>query len=188
MQYRRARIPGGTYFFTVVTYNRGKILCIPANVDLLREVFREVLIKHPFKIDAMVVLPDHLHCIWTLPQGDSDFSMRWRLIKSCFTRKCVDVKVGWVERSETQQNLSSRLKKKEQPVWQRRFWEHLIKDDQDLISHVEYIHYNPVRHGLVKAPNDWKYSSFHRYVRDGVYDPKWGAGIEMEFESTVGYE
>ena len=225
MQYRRAKISGGTYFFTVVTYNRREILCIPANVDLLREVFRKVLIKHPFKIDAMVVLPDHLHCIWTLPPGDSDFSMRWRLIKNYFSRKCVgrvekqnQQNVGWVEpakpnkiimpqnvgwvelakpnnhigsvqkQNQAQFTTPSRLKKKEQPVWQRRFWEHFIRDDQDFISHVEYIHYNPVRHGLVTAPRDWKYSSFHRYVREGMYDPEWGAGIKMEFESTVGGE
>ena len=94
----------------------------------------------------------------------------------------------WREEDETQQKISSRLKKKEQTIWQRRFWEHLIRDDQDLIQHMEYIHYNPVKHGLVKAPKDWEYSSFHRYVRDGVYDPEWGAGIEMKFDSEVGGE
>jgi len=197
MQYRRAKIPGGTYFFTVVTYRREKILCTQANVILLREILKKVMERHSFKIDAMVVLPDHLHCIWTLPQGDSDFSMRWRLIKSYFTRKCQSSArsgngryrpVGWVEQSETQHKISSRLKKKEQTIWQRRFWEHLIRDDQDLMQHVEYIHYNPVKHGLVKAPRDWEYSSFHRYVHDGVYDSEWGAGVEMEFDSGVGGE
>ncbi len=187
MQYRRAKISGATYFFTVVTYNRIKILCIPDNLDLLREVFRKTLMRHPFEIDAMVVMPDHLHCIWTLPQGDSDFSMRWRLIKSYFSRKC-QKPVGWVEQSETQQKVPSRLKKKEQNVWQRRFWEHLIRNEQDFIRHVEYIHYNPVRHGYVTDPKDWEYSSFHRYVRDRVYDPKWGAGAEITFDSTVGHE
>ena len=187
MQYRRAKISGGTYFFTVVTYNRGKILCIPDNVDLLREGFRKILVRHPFKIDAIVVMPDHLHCIWTLPQGDSDFSMRWRLIKSYFSRKCRKP-AGCVEQSETQQKNSSRSKKKEQTIWQRRFWEHLIRDDRDLIHHVEYIHYNPVKHGLVKSPRDWEYSSFHRYVRENIYDKDWGAGVEITFDSTVGYE
>ena len=110
--------------------------------------------------------------------------MRWRLIKSYFSRRCV----GWVEQSETQQKISSRSKKKEQTIWQRRFWEHLIRDDQDLIRHVEYIHYNPVKHGLVKSPRDWEYSSFHRYVREGIYDQDWGAGVEITFDSTVGYE
>ena len=187
MQYRRAKIPGGTYFFTVVTYRRDKILCAPVNVMLLRQIFKKVMERHPFNIDAFVLLPDRLHCIWTLPQGDSDFSMRWRLIKSYFTRKC-QKPVGWVEQSETQQKISSRLKKKEQTIWQRRFWEHLIRDDQDLIQHVEYIHYNPVKHGLEKAPKDWEYSSFHRYVRNGVYDSEWGAGVEMKFDSEVGGE
>jgi putative transposase len=208
MQYRRAKIPGGTYFFTVVTYRREKILCTPVNVMLLRQIFKKIMERHPFNIDAFVLLPDHLHCIWTLPQGDFDFSMRWRLIKSYFTRKCQkpvgwveerhEVKpalnptqsrpVGWVEQSETQQKISSRLKKKEQTIWQRRFWEHLIRDDQDLIRHVEYIHYNPVKHGLVKAPMDWEYSSFHRYMRDGVYNSEWGAGVEIKFDSEVGGE
>ena len=89
-------------------------------------------------------------------------------------------------RDETQDKISSRLKKKEQTIWQRRFWEHLIRDDRDLIQHVEYIHYNPVKHGLVKAPWDWEYSSFYRYVREGMYDPEWEAGVKMEFEPTIG--
>lgn len=184
MEYRRARIEGGTYFFTVVTYHREKIFCIPSNVALLIQVLRQVIERHPFKIDAFVLLPDHLHSIWTLPQGDANFSMRWRLIKSYFSRKC---KVE--ERKPTiQPGTASRLKKNEQTIWQHRFWEHIIRDDQDFIRHVEYIHYNPVKHGLVKAPKDWTYSSFHRYVRDGVYDPQWAAGVYMEFESTVGGE
>ncbi len=188
MQYRRGRIEGGTYFFTVVTYQREKILCTPGNVALLRQVFTQVKERHPFKIDAFVLLPDHLHCIWTLPQGDADFSMRWRLIKTYFSRRCK--LVGWVEERNptTKLTTASRLRKKEQTIWQRRFWEHLIRDDEDFIQHVEYIHYNPTKHGLVKAPKDWAYSSFHRYVHDGVYGPEWGAGVEIQFESTVGYE
>ncbi len=136
--------------------------------------------RHPFKIDAFVLLPEHLHCIWTLPNGDRDFSKRWRLIKSYFTRKC-DEKYKLTP-------WESRKRKKEQAVWQRRFWEHLIGDDKDFVKHVEYIHYNPVKHGLVEAPKDWEHSSFHRYVREGKYALNWCAGKIMEFDEMVGTE
>nr|WP_193198617.1 transposase [Nostoc sp. MG11] len=165
MQYRRATIEGGTYFFTLVTYKRQRLLCLPTNVSLLRNVFWYVMHQHPFIIDAFVLLPDHLHCIWTLPQGDRNFPTRWRLIKSYFSRQCITL---------SQENLStSRQNKKEQGIWQRRFWEHLIRDEVDFKNHLEYIHYNPVQHGLVKAPKDWEYSSFHRSVRQGMYDITW---------------
>jgi putative transposase len=180
MKYRRARAEGGTYFFTVVTYRRRGFLCEPENVGHLREVFRYVMARHPFEIDAFVLLPDHLHCIWTLPEGDSDFSTRWRLIKSAFTRACGETYRGIV--------YGSRRQKGEQAVWQRRFWEHQIRDERDLIQHMEYIHYNPVKHGLVRAPKDWEYSSFHRYVRNGVYDREWGAEGVISFEAGVGSE
>lgn len=136
--------------------------------------------NHPFTIDAFVLLPDHLHCIWTMPEGDRDFSIRWRLTKSYFSRKC----------DATHKNIPSRSrrKKKEQAVWQRRFWEHLIRDEQDFVKHIEYIHYNPVKHGLAKAPKDWEYSSFHRYVREGVYDLEWGAGENIMFDDAIGRE
>jgi putative transposase len=138
------------------------------------------MINHPFTIDAFVVLPDHLHCIWTMPHGDKDFSTRWRLIKNYFTRRC----------DTRYKDLPSRSRKdkKEQAVWQRRFWEPLIRDEKDFISHVKYIHYNPVKHGLVTAPKDWEYSSFHRYVRDGLYDLEWGAGWDMSFDEKIGEE
>ena len=181
MQYRRARTKGGTYFFTVVTFKRKKFLCEPENVVLLRNAFREVMKQYPFQVDAFVLLPDHLHCIWTLPDGDRDFSRRWRLIKGHFTRRCDEKYKGSIS--------LSRSKKKEQSVWQRRFWEHLIRDDKDFIGHVDYIHYNPVKHGLVTAPKNWEYSSFHRYVQSGVYEQEWGAGDrEIQFESTIGRE
>jgi putative transposase len=179
-QYRRAKTPGATYFFTVVTHNRCQIFARRENVELLREAFRYVLRQHPLKIDAMVVLPEHLHCLWTLPQGDADFSTRWRLIKSWFSRHC---------HLESRGKLSaSRQQKGEKAVWQRRFWEHQIRDDQDFLTHVEYIHYNPVHHGLVNAPRDWEYSSFHRYVRDGIYDAMWGASDKIIFDSRIGGE
>ena len=188
MRYRRARLKGGTYFFTVVTHRRIKIFAQSDNVELLRQAFKKVKERHPFKIDAFVLLPDHLHCIWTLPQGDADFSTRWRLIKSDFSRQ--SGLVGWVEgRNPTKTTTSaSRLRKNEKSIWQRRFWEHLIHNDEDLRRHVEYIHYNPVKHGLSKTPGDWDYSSFHRYVDEGMYDIKWGAGIKIKFDTAVGYE
>jgi putative transposase len=188
MRYRRAGLKGGTYFFTVVTHKRVKIFNRSDNVELLRQAFRKVIKQHPFKIDAFVLLPDHLHCIWTLPQGDADFSTRWRLIKSYFSRQIG--LVGWVEgRNPTKKTTSiSRSRKNEKSIWQRRFWEHLIRNHEDLRRHVEYIHYNPVKHGLTKSPSDWDYSSFHRYVHKGMYNIKWGAGAEIKFNSTVGYE
>ena len=121
MQYRRAKTKGGTYFFTVVTHQRRKVLCWPANVSLMRDAFRYVMAEHPFQIDAIVLLPDHVHCMWTLPAGDHDFSTRWRLIKSYFTRNCDPVYQG--------PPSPSRQKKQEQAVWQRRFWEHQIRDE-----------------------------------------------------------
>jgi len=188
MRYRRTQVQGGTYFFTVVTYQRIKIFNRPDNAALLRQAIEKVRKSHPFRIDASVLLPEHFHCIWTLPQGDADFSTRWRLIKSYFSRKFS--RVGWVEeRNPTDKTISaSRLKKNEKAIWQRRFWEHLIRDEQDFKHHVEYIHYNPVKHGWVKSPKDWAFSSFHRYVNNGFYDLEWGAGLELEFESTIGYE
>ncbi|MEH2079442.1 MAG: transposase [Nostoc sp.] len=177
MQYRQATIEGGTYFFTLVTYKRQRLLCLPTNVCLLRKIFWSVMHQHPFIIDAFVLLPDHLHCIWTLPQGDRNFSTRWRLIKSYFSRHCITL---------LQENLStSRQNKKERGIWQRRFWEHLIRDEMDFKNHLEYIHYNPVKHGLLKAPKDWEYSSFHRSVRQGMYDITWGAGQEIVFDSDI---
>lgn len=174
MEYRRARVTGGTYFFTVVTHHRRKFLCEPENIHLLRRSFWQVMQRYPFWIDAdswceaMVVLPEHLHCVWTLPEGDADYSTRWRLIKTRFSRSCGDGVRGEVS--------SARRHKKEQAVWQRRFWEHVIRDEEYWARYVEYIHYNPVRHGLFKAPRDWEYSSFHRFVQEGKYDAMWGAG------------
>ncbi|MBT8373086.1 MAG: transposase [Deltaproteobacteria bacterium] len=186
MRYRRAQVKGGTYFFTVVTHRREKIFNRSDNVELLRQAFKKVIKGHPFKIDAFVLLPDHLHCIWTLPRGDADFPTRWRLIKSHFSRNCN--MVGWVEARNPTRPNASRLKKKEKPIWQRRFWEHLIRNNNDLKRHIEYIHYNPVKHRMVKAPKDWQYSSFHRFASNGLYHLEWGAGVIMEFSSNLGYE
>ena len=180
MNYRRAKTPGATYFFTVVTHNRRKFLCIPENIALLRQAFRDVMTDHPFKIEAIVILPDHLHALWTLPVDDADFSTRWRLIKSYFSRHCRTTYQGQVS--------ASRLRKQEKAVWQRRFWEHQIRDEDDYIQHVEYIHYNPVKHGLVNAPIDWEYSSFRRYVEAGLYPADWGASGMLTFPQHIGQE
>ncbi len=180
MKYRRTKISGGTYFFTLVTHNRRRFLCNPDNAELLRQAFRYTMQRHPIEIDAFVLLPDHLHCIWTLPKDDHDFSMRWRLIKSYFSRNCSDRYDGIT--------YKSRRSKQERAFWQRRFWEHTIRDDQDFAKHVEYIHYNPVKHGLVAAPKDWEYSNFHRYVQVGLYDEMWGAGGEILFSPEIGNE
>lgn len=180
MIYRRTKIKGGTYFFTVVTYNRRPFLCYLDNIELLRQAFQYTMQRHPMKIDAFVLLPDHLHSIWTLPENDDNFSMRWRLIKSYFSRHCEDKYNDIASKS--------RRSKQERAFWQRRFWEHTIRDDQDFAKHVEYIHYNPVKHGLVTAPKDWEYSSFHRYVRAELYDEFWGADSEIMFDPGIGNE
>lgn len=162
-------------FFTVVTFGRMKRLTEPPNVNLLRESIRHVMHSHPFKIEAFVLLPDHLHCIWTLPDGDNNFSTRWRLIKSRFTRRCADE----FPRDKTRKH------KKEQSVWQRRFWEHQIRNETDFRNHVEYIHYNPVRHRYAPFPKDWPHSSFHRYVQEGKYSEMWGAGVHIDFRDRT---
>jgi len=169
-----------SHFFTVVTYNRQRFLCQPENVELLRNAFRYVMKQHPFKIDSFVLLPEHLHCIWTLPQGDDNYSTRWQLVKSYFSRHC---------ESLYQEGVSvSREKRKGRLVWQNRFWEHVIRDDDDFAKHVDYIHYNPVKHGLVRSPKDWEYSSFKRYVQVGMYDEMWGEGQEILFADHIGNE
>jgi putative transposase len=179
MEYRRSSIKGGRFFFTAVTYKRARLFASYKNIELLREAIRNVKHRHPFVIDAIVLLPEHLHCIWTLPQGDHDFSTRWRLIKSFFSRYCEH---GHHELK------ASQIRKKAQAIWQPRFWEHFIRDEKDFTSHVEYIHYNPVKHGLVKAPKDWEYSSFHRHVEKGIYEREWGAYAPIEFASKIGME
>ena len=161
--YRRARTDGGTYFFTMVTYRRRHIFVDESVVNELKQAIKEVKQQSPFVIDAWVVLPDHMHCIWTLPEGDSDYSKRVGQIKSRFTRR---VKERFHDSSLVTQ---SQKRKHEQAIWQRRFWEHEIRDQMDFEKHVAYIHYNPVKHGLVNHVVDWPYSTFHRYVEKGIY-------------------
>jgi len=180
MRYQRSRAKGASFFFTVVTYRRKKILCHDTNITLIKEAVKHVMGRHPFTVDAIVVMPDHIHCIWTLPENDSDFSTRWRMIKGRFTRRC-----DGVYRSSI---TASRARKAEQAIWQRRFWEHQIRDEGDFRRHVDYIHYNPVKHGVADSPGEWPHSSFHRYVKEGVYERDWGAGTRIVFDATVGHE
>ncbi|TVP63142.1 MAG: transposase [Leptolyngbya sp. LCM1.Bin17] len=154
MSYRRLYVPGATYFFTVVTYDRRPLFSDPVNVQLLREAFRRVKQHHPFTVEAIVVLPDHIHTLWTLPEGDADFSTRWRLIKTYVSRRCA--------KTYQPPGSASRQQKSERTVWQRRFWEHLIRNQRDFDNHVAYIHNNPVKHGLATTPEAWPHSSIHR--------------------------
>lgn len=142
--YRRLREPGGTYFFTVVTFNRQPILTLPHSRNVLREAWKKVQVKHPFETLAVCLLPNHLHTIWSLPEGDTDYSMRWNEIKRCFSREYI--KLG----REGGIRNDSRIKRREQAIWQRRFWEHTFYNQKDLNTHIDYIHYNPTKHGLVK--------------------------------------
>ena len=175
MRYRRAFRPGGSFFFTVVTEKRRPLLASAQAVAVLREAFRTVRASRPFTMDAAVVLPDHLHCIWTLPPDDGDFATRWRLVKSWFTRRCDPALRAMPDRA--------RAARAEQALWQHRYWEHLLRDEADFNRHVEYIHYNPVKHGYAKTPLDWPHSSFRRYVEVGVYPADWGCG-EMSFDGV----
>jgi len=165
--YRRAHAPGGAFFFTLVTHQRRAIFETPERVELLREALRRVRREQPFEIVAAVVLPDHVHFLWTLPPGDADFSRRIGRIKIEFTRS-LDV------RSPRKLRESSRRNRRESDVWQRRFWEHTIQDERDLERHLDYIHYNPVKHGHALCPHAWSFSSFSQWVRRGAYEADWG--------------
>lgn len=166
-RYTRNFIPGGTFFFTVVTEERRPWLCTDAARIALREAIQHVQLKLPFTIDAWVLLPDHIHCIWTLPPGDADFATRWRLIKTHVTKICAPV----LNRETVN---ASRVKRHEQGLWQRRFWEHTIRDEDDLAAHCDYIHYNPVKHGLSTSPQEWPHSTFHRFLQASIYPDDWG--------------
>ena len=167
--YRRHRVPGGTYFFTVNLRDRRCDL-LTAEIDRLRAAIRQTRTRHPFHIDAWVVLPDHLHCLWTLPPGDADFSVRWQEIKARFSRSL----------PVTERRSPVLLRRHERGIWQRRFWEHSIRDDRDYANHMDYIHFNPVKHGLTPNVADWPFSTFHRCVARGLYPASWtGTGIEL---------
>ncbi|MFE8070088.1 transposase [Marinobacteraceae bacterium S3BR75-40.1] len=175
MQYRRSNTKGGTYFFTVNMAQRNSDLLV-RHIDDLREVMRHVKTKHPFSLLAMVVLPDHLHTIWRLPEGNADYSQRWSLIKAGFSRRM----------GKGEYIRQSRVAKRERGIWQRRYWEHQIKDENDLARHVDYIHYNPVKHGWVKRPIDWPYSTLHEYVARGMVSVDWGGVGGEEDDARYG--
>lgn len=185
--YRRYRVPGGTYFFTVVTQGRARILTTAEARKSFRAAIEECRRQWPFRIDGIVLLPDHLHAIWSLPRGDDDYKTRWAFIKKEFTKR-------WLAAGGSEQVISpARRARRRRGVWQPRYWEHVIEDEDDFESHLDYIHYNPVKHGLVESPRDWPYSSFHRWVRRGAYDPDWGRGNRralllrfVRLERTVG--
>jgi putative transposase len=187
--YRRYFVAGATYFFTILTYKRHPIFANDANVQRLREALVSVKSELPFEINAAVVLPDHAHFLWTLPQRDDAYSKRIGKMKVAFTRSLrgAGMLPKYVSRS--------RRDRHESDVWHRRFWEHLIRDQHDFDRHIDYVHYNPVKHGLVSCPHAWKASSFHYWVTRGVYEATWGCNCgqrkypEMDFsdiENTVG--
>lgn len=168
--YRRAHIPGGTFFFTVVTHRRRRLFHDESSRSLLGEVIRQCQRDWPFEMHAIVLLADHLHALWTLPPGDENFSARWSVIKKDFTTRFLaqgghDLKVSVGKQRERRRG-----------VWQRRFWEHTIEHEEDFETHFNYIHFNPVKHQLVKCPRDWGPSSFHRWVKAGVYPADWACG------------
>jgi putative transposase len=166
--YRRAYIPGGSFFFTLATAGRRPILTTESARDGLRRALQSARDRWPFRVQAIVLLPDHLHAIWTLPQADADFSRRWAWVKKEFTK-------AWLALGEAETEVSpSQRKDRRRGVWQRRFWEHTLSDEYDFERRCDYIHYNPVKHGLVRCPRDWLYSSFARFVKSGDYEPDWG--------------
>ena len=161
--YRRVWVPGGTYFFTVNLLERRKRRLLVEHIDHLRAAFRDARRARPFHVIAIVVLPEHLHCLWRLPQGDADNADRWARIKSGFSRRM----------PKTERRSDARIAKRERGIWQRRFWEHMIVDEADLQNHFDYIHFNPVKHGYVARAVDWPYSSLHRYIDSGELPVDW---------------
>lgn len=166
--YRRARLSGATYFFTLTLSDRSQRL-LTEHIESLRQAYASVQKRHPFRTDAIVILPDHMHCLWALPEGDTAYSMRWRLIKTRFTAALVADGIR-----------ARRRRRNERAIWQPRFWEHAIRDETDLSRHIDYVHFNPVKHGLTERVSDWPYSSFHRFCKDGTLPKDW-AGV---FESS----
>jgi putative transposase len=154
--YRRNRVAGGTYFFTVNLANRASDLLV-RDIAVLRHAVKLAQTMRPFSIDAFVVLPEHLHCIWTLPEGDADYSTRWRAIKARFSMA----------------QPAGKNSRGERGIWQKRFWEHTIRDERDYRAHMDYVHFNPVKHGYVDHPAKWPHSTFLRCAQAGFYDADW---------------
>jgi len=174
MRYRRTDIQGGTYFFTLNLLQRKQTLLLD-EIDKLRDSINKVKKQHSFRLDAMVVLPEHLHAILTLPPNDNDYATRWLLIKAGFSRQL----------PKQEKINKSRKTKAERGIWQRRYWEHFIRDEQDFERHVDYIHYNPVKHGYVKSAADWKYSTIHDFILKGIICESWGG--EKVYENTTSF-
>lgn len=168
VNYRRNLVKNGTYFYTATLKNRKKSYFIDY-IDHLRASTKKTKLKYLFEIEAMVVLPEHIHTIWTLPHNDDYFAHRWRLIKSYFTQVLAKECVPIIKNAKGNYNL-----------WQNRYWEHTIKNERDFEMHVNYIHYNPVKHGLVKYPAEWPYSSFHNFVKKGILSSDWSGEAENE--------
>ena len=162
---RYVRAKGNIFFFTVVVAQRPSSLLVE-EVDRLRRIYQTVQRRHSFETIAICVLPDHIHALWALPDGDTDFSRRWSLIKSGFSRGL-----------DPQARSMSKVAKREKGIWQRRYWEHTIRNDADFERHVDYIHFNPVKHGYVATVADWAYSSFHRHVEQGLLTKDWGGDL-----------
>jgi putative transposase len=176
--YRRAYVPGGSFFFTLVTNRRLPLFSQARGRLLLGSLFRRCQLKWPFTINALVLLPEHIHAIWSLPAGDTEYSKRWGWIKKEFTKEWL--RVGGIEERISQ----GRRRERRRGVWQPRFWEHTLQDENDFERHFDYIHYNPVKHGHVKCPRDWEPSTFHRWVAQGVYPANWACshrGFDMDF-------
>ncbi|MEE4377690.1 MAG: transposase [Candidatus Competibacteraceae bacterium] len=176
--YRRCYVPGGSFFFTVVTERRAAILANDRARDDLRCAFRDCRQRWPFRVDALVIMPDHLHAIWTLPPDNTDYSKRWGVIKKHFTQ-------SWLSAGGQEQPVAdSRRRYRRRGVWQRRFWEHTLRDEHDYIRHFDYLHYNPVKHGVTDCPRLWPYSSFHHWVAKGAYDRDWGCASDQSLDFT----
>jgi putative transposase len=166
-EYRRVFIEGGTYAFTVVTHRRQPLFNDPVSREILFNSIQRIQYLYPFEQIAYCLLPDHIHCIWTLPAGDSDYPIRWKLIKCKFSRLYQDI---YGPRPSLNR---SKIKRGEVAIWQRRFWEHTIKDDNDLYNHINYIHFNPIKHGFVDNPHNWEWSSYIKYELEGYYPDPW---------------
>ncbi len=169
MRYRRAAVPGATYFITANLADRTSSLLL-SQIAVFRAAVQHVKARHHFHIDAMAVMPDHFHLLMTLPEGDANFSVRVGTIKSTFSRHL----------PKTEHEGSSRMAKRERGIWQRRFWEHLIRDDNDFARHVDYIHFNPVKHGFVQRASEWPHSSIHRYIAGGLMGRDWATSIMVQ--------
>ncbi len=168
--YRRVRVAGVSYFFTVTLAERGRST-LTDNIEVLRAAYRATVADHPVRCDAMVVLPDHIHAVWTMPEGDAAYSIRWGAIKARFTRGLRKVGFHPTEPADVYPIpwSPSKIAKGDAGIWQRRFWEHMIRDEEDYAAHIRYCWFNPVKHGFVDRPEDWPYSSVHRDIRAGRF-------------------